>query len=95
MHLKANCPNLKGKSDDSKAKSEDVILFTGNTQQELALLSYDAWNSAVLDSACSSTVCGESWITDFLNQLDSESSGKVRKGQSDKVFHFGWRKVEK
>ena len=89
MHLKANCPHLKGKSDDSKAKSEDVILFTGNTQQELALLSYDAWNSAVLDSACSSTVCGESWITDFLNQLDSESSGKVRKGQSDKVFHFG------
>ena len=38
---------------------ENVVLFTGYNEQEIQQLGVDARNCAVLNSACSSTVCGE------------------------------------
>ena len=90
MHFKPYCPHLQGKIDDSKRSSkEDVILFTGNMQEDLMMLTRESWNSAVLDSACSSTVCGEKWISEFISKLDVSSRNLVKKEPSSKVFHFG------
>ena len=42
--------------------SEQVILFTGYRQDKLHQLSVEAQCCAVLDCACSSTVCGQEWL---------------------------------
>ena len=55
MHLKPICPHVV------KPKEEEVVLFTGNNKDQLALLAKEAWDSVVLDSACSKTVCGLKW----------------------------------
>lgn len=39
---------------------EHAVLFTGCKTEELHRLGIEACNCAVLDSACSSTVCGDS-----------------------------------
>ena len=41
------------------AEEENVVLFTGYNKEEIYQLGVDACNWAVLDSACSSTVCGK------------------------------------
>ena len=43
-------------------EDENVVLFTGYTKAEVHQLGIDARNCAVLDSDCSSTVCGEDWL---------------------------------
>ena len=43
-------------------EDEHVVLFTGYHKREIAQLGIDDRNCAVLDSACSSTVCGETWL---------------------------------
>ena len=41
-------------------EDEHVVLFTGYNKEEVRRLGVDACNCAVLDSAYSSTVCGDS-----------------------------------
>jgi hypothetical protein len=42
------------------AVEEHNVLFTGYDRDEIKWLGVDARNCAILDSACSSTVCGRS-----------------------------------
>ena len=59
-HLVANCPYALGiKANVNVTEDEHAVLFTGYNKDEIARLSVDARNCAVLDSACSSTVCGK------------------------------------
>ena len=45
--------------NDSDPEPISPVLFTGNNENNLSLLVKEARNSAVLDCACSSTVCGK------------------------------------
>ena len=100
-HLIANCPDTWQNrstrvnvvtSDNTKfsdIKEEQMVLFTGYKSDNLYQLAMDAQNCAVLDSACSSTVCGQSWIDNYIDSLDSDERGKVLRTPSEKVFKFG------
>ena len=83
-HLKADCPKYRGNSSN-----DDVMLYSGNSKDELALLARDAWDSVILDSACSSTVCGKKWLDEFLLGMDTVSRSKVVECKSEKMFYFG------
>ena len=48
--------------NDSDPEPISPVLFTGNNENNLSLLVKEARNSAVLDCACSSTVCGKKWL---------------------------------
>ena len=48
---------LGNKANVNVTEDEHAILFTGCNKDEIARLGVDARNCAVLDSACSSTVC--------------------------------------
>ena len=50
-------------------EDEHAVLFTGYYKDEIARLGVDARNCAVLDSACSSTVCGKLWLDGYLESL--------------------------
>ena len=60
-HLLPACPdsweNLS--KTTNVVEDENAVLFTGYNKEEVRRLGIDARNCAVLDSACSSTVCGE------------------------------------
>ena len=58
-HLRKDCPNSY-ETKARKAAFEEAVLFTGN--QEVQVLVAECMYSAVLDSACSSTVAGEEWL---------------------------------
>lgn len=49
----------------------------------------EAMNSAVLDSACSSTVAGSAWTNCDLDSLELSARNKVKHSSSDTVFRFG------
>ena len=94
-HVVAKCPdsweNLKSvnivNSDTEKA-GEQVTLYTGN-HDNLHELTRDARGCVVLDSACSSTVCGEEWMNQYIDQLDDVQYSKVIKSPGTKLFKFG------
>ncbi|KAK3889494.1 hypothetical protein Pcinc_006466 [Petrolisthes cinctipes] len=46
-------------------------------------------NHSILDSACTSTVCGEDWLKCYLESLDDEKLSKVKEFPSKMGFRFG------
>ena len=49
----------------------------------------DSMYYAILDTACSSTVCGTEWLTSFLQTLTPEERATVQEIESDAKFKFG------
>ena len=86
-HMLSECPDSW--ENLSKKESEKAVLYTGSIKCELALLTQESRNCAVLDSACSSTVCGERWMQCFLDSLDEDKLPKVVRSAGGKVFKFG------
>ena len=70
-------------------EDEHAVLFTGYNKEEGRRLGVDARNWAVLDSACSSTVCGDSWINNYIQSLDKVDRQKVKQTEGQRVFKFG------
>ncbi|CAC5372113.1 unnamed protein product [Mytilus coruscus] len=56
---------------------------------DIVELGNDARNCAVLDSACSSTVCGKTWLNSYISSLNEEDREKVVNHSGHKVFNFG------
>ncbi len=92
FHFAKDCPdsyeNLeKRKSHDTK--EEEFVLFTGDQENELQVLVGEAFNSAILDSACSSTVTGKAWMHCFMDTLDADKLEQVTRCNSETIFKFG------
>jgi hypothetical protein len=70
---------------------EEAVLFTGSLAETVFAneLTLDARNCAVLDSACSSTVCGQTWLDCYLDGLDEQDKSKVEYTEGEKMFRFG------
>lgn len=92
-HLLKDCPdsyeNMQKRVFKADVKDEEAVLFTGNKQIETEVLMNEAVGAAILDSACSSTVAGQSWMTCYLDMLDEEKQARVMRSKSDTVFKFG------
>ena len=71
------------------AEEEHAVLFTSYNTEEVQRLGIDARNCAVLDSACSSTVCGDKWINNYIQSLDNRDRLKIKQRDSQKVFKCG------
>lgn len=69
----------------------DVILYTGVSDVFLSELRHEAEFCAILDSACSSTVCGERWLTGYLESVSAHQReyAVANKIQSPEIFKFG------
>ena len=92
-HLLGDCPdsweNLE-KANICKSKDNvDVILFTGGNKVDISELGNESRNCIVLDSACSSTVCGKQWLDLYLESLDSVTRKNVKSTPGKKTFKFG------
>ncbi|CAH1238877.1 Hypp5656 [Branchiostoma lanceolatum] len=94
-HMLEKCPDAKTQKahvTKNEAESEDTqfaVLFTGASKCLMSELSTEASLCAVLDSACSSTVCGMSWMKKYLSVLDTKHYDYVKEEASTNVFKFG------
>ena len=89
FHWAADCPD----SHENRRKDVNIQLFTKNTKSEyMEIFVSETLNSALLDSGCTSTVCGENWLKCYLDSLDVKSLQRI---QSDNQFRFGDGKVFK
>lgn len=95
-HLLSNCPYAYekdrgvGKAENVKAVSdENVVLFTGYDKEEVGQLGEEGMGCAVLDTACTSTVCGTRWMDCFLQTLSSTDMQDVKHEAPYRVFKFG------
>ena len=71
---------------------EDVMFTSGNLNEindnfEYDILMCEVAKSAILDSGCSKTVCGEQWLKTFIENLSG--SRQVTYKPSNKTFKFG------
>ena len=80
-------------SPKDEQEDEHVVLFTGYDKREIAQLGIDARNCAVLDSACSSTVCGETWLENYLNSMNPQDRRKMKHTVGQKTFKFGGEEI--
>ena len=55
----------------------------------VVLMSEDCRGRAVLDTACNKDVCGESWLSAYMDSLDEEMLSKVKKFPGYRTFKFG------
>ena len=91
-HFLAECPDRwefqSARADITEEENETAVLFTGAQKRSIAQLGIEAQNSAVLDSVCSSTVCGKAWFDAYLDSLSPENQ-QVIKMEGEKGFRFG------
>ena len=49
----------------------------------------ETFNCAVLDSGCSKNVCGQSWLSNYLNTLTEVDRLQMSEKESSTSFRFG------
>ena len=99
-HLSPRCPkntyvseNEEGK--ESKDEPEDSYVCyeeTFNVQKGSKLMR-EAIDYGILDTACTSTVCGVEWLNMYIRGLTSEDRTKIKEEKSESTFRFGDGKV--
>ena len=77
---------MMGSATDNDA--ENVVLFSGSDKQNMDELGIEACNCAVLDCACSSTVCGKRWLNCYLDSLDDKDRVKVKEAPGVKYSNL-------
>ena len=95
FHWARECPHAYENSKDDEEPSENVqlSLFMGFTNQtddkKLSNLLLESRESAVMDTGCSTTVCGKSWLGSYVACLDEKEISAIQEFESTSTFTFG------
>ena len=104
-HLVAKCPKntyineSEDKDKDSyKPYEESWCSMVYNDEETFNVhnnskLFWDSIMYAILDTACTTTVCGREWLIMFIESLTDEEKAKILEKKSDSTFRFGDGKV--
>ena len=96
-HWRRQCPHKKEKvlmmeqnDDNSDSEKCHITLFTKSTSaKEYEILTVEAYGAAILDTACSKTVCGQVWYDNYLSSLSDKDRNSIDTQDSHKLFKFG------
>lgn len=97
-HLYANCPDKEfvkfseTEEDCSLFYSDEAvnkIVLYCEKNNDVQQLTKEASQCAVLDSGCTSTVCGRKWFSDYVATLPDNEAAEITHRASSKVFKFG------
>ena len=66
-----------------------AVLYTGGDELESRLLQNEADQSCILDSACTSTVCGYNWYQSYVDSLSLSDVDLIKSRKGEKTFKFG------
>ena len=67
---------------------EELVMIT-EKEEQLCLLVEEAIERGVIDSACSRTVAGISWIKNLINKLEEADKKSVKIEKGGAMFQFG------
>ena len=85
FHFVRDCPDYV--SGFHKKKNETKLQYY--TEEVFHTLCEETANMAVLDSGCTNTVCGEKWLTQYLELVLEYDKKQVIERKSDALFRFG------
>ena len=68
---------------------ESVVLYTGNNKNELRTFCQESINCGILDSACTSNVCGLEWLETLIASFSPEEHDMIVIEKGVKKFKFG------
>ena len=94
-HYASNCPENERRSkdvhlaetkEDASSDKESLITIALATGTNLL---YECLNHAILDTACSGTVCGQAWLEHFLDCLSPSQRKNVKFDESSTQIVFG------
>ena len=92
-HFSPKCPQntyiSENKEEESMVNCHEE---TFNVQNNCKLIK-ESINYAILDTACTSTVCGVEWLNMFIEGLKPEDKTKIKEEKSDSTFRFGDGKI--
>ena len=97
FHYARDCTNTKDKDNDNNDRDKNrVINFSmfvgcasGKQNTKLKDLVYETNGFAILDSGCSNTVCGEKWLSTFIENLSDDDRHAMKFEPSNQTFTFG------
>ena len=96
-HLSPACPRnvyvtITTEEENKEAESYAVV---ENPSTMMSVLMTESVSYAILDTACSSTVCGSDWLKAYTQTLSEEEILRIEEGESATTFKFGDGKVYK
>ena len=97
FHWRKDCPdddksrvNIITTEYDNEQKPEQCnALFTKESHNQHEIFVIESLGSAIIDTACTRTVCGKQWLQHFIEQLDIHDREQVISVPSNKAFKFG------
>ena len=95
MHWRKDCPHDKAEvqvTEDYELQDTEncnLTLLTKEMPTEQEVLIIESLGAAVIDTACTRTVCGEKWFSNFVENVKDSDRNKLIINPSRKVFKFG------
>lgn len=97
FHWAKDCPDSyenSGTKGKEESESVQLSLFMGladNSDQnkKLPTLVGESRCGAVIDTGCSTTVCGKLWLNEFLQSLTDYERTQIKESASNSTFTFG------
>ena len=94
-HWAKDCPHKKNEqvrlTETENVDEVNITLLTNDRMSDCEIFMTESLGSAIIDTACTRTVCGEKWLECYVNGLSQEQTNKLFKTEnpSCRPFRFG------
>lgn len=93
-HWAKDCPH---RTEQAKLTEDveqcNITLFSKETLSDAEVFMVESLGSAVIDTACTKTVCGQKWFDHYVSGLKTAELKKLKRTDSARAFKFGDGKV--
>ena len=88
QHFVENCPNRRVEEANMTVH---ITLIAGSASKEQEVMLVESLARGILDSACTKTVAGKTWMDEFVSQLGDQERKKAldSKKASSSLYRFG------
>lgn len=101
FHWAKDCPHRGEQvklTEDCKTDDVEecnITLYTKESPTEAEIFMTECFGSAIIDTACTRTVCGQEWLNSYIDELSQDEKKNLRKTEthSHRPFKFGDGKV--
>lgn len=98
-HWAKDCPHksesVKITEDKTDVEECNITLYTKESPTDAEIFMTECFGSAIIDTACTRTVCGQEWLDNYSTVLQKKSAKRLKETetQSHRPFKFGDGKV--
>ena len=88
-HLASKCPHRSSRRKTNESNEVHITLFASAPDERQFCLIGESFGKGVLDSGCTKTVSGETWMNEYLNTLPKDKLESVEVANSNSTYRFG------